>query len=315
MDSGSIRIKEKNLVLKVSENVDVNIWDETKYYTLIDALCGNRNYQKEAIFTALRFMCSSEYTNTKQLAQDNYNSNEYLRNTYITYENFEKNLPFSNYYTASLDLATATGKSWVMYGIALIMLAEKKVDQVLVLVPSVTIEEELTKKFKAFASDDTLNSLIDTVPPRIINGSESIVRGCICIENRDAVYKNSHSSIVDSLNGKGDRTLLLCDEVHHVYYSEENQWKKFVESISFKYNIGLSGTCYYKDNSYFSNVIYRYSLKDAIEDRRVKTVEYVSESNIPSKNEDRWKVIVNSHENIKKQILIIIIFKVLILVV
>ncbi|UKI49543.1 MAG: hypothetical protein L6U99_12980 [Clostridium sp.] len=38
------------------------------------------------------------------------------------------------------------GKSWVIYGVAAIMLASNTVDQVLILTPSVTIEEELTKK-------------------------------------------------------------------------------------------------------------------------------------------------------------------------
>ena len=305
MDSGSIRIPEKNLVLKVDSNVDINVWDETKYHELIDTLVGNRDYQKNAIFTALRFMCSGQYDNIKQLAFVNYNKNDDLRNLYTSFEVFQNSLPFPNSYTASIDLATGTGKSWVMYGIALIMLAEKIVDQVLVLVPSVTIEEELTKKFKFFSLDSKLNQLIKTPPPRIINSTESIVKGCICIENRDAVYEKSTNSIIDSLSGKGEKTLLLCDEVHHVYYTDENEWKKFVEKIGFKYNIGLSGTCYYKDNTYLSNVIYRYSLKEAIEDRRVKNVEYVDESNMPVKNEDKWKVIDNSHEQIKKELKIL----------
>ncbi len=297
-----IRIKEKNLVLDVSDNVNIEVWDESKYYNFVDNLVGNRTYQKEAILTALKFMCSGEYKNTSQLAYENFTKNELIKDAYVTYENFERKLSFPNSYSASIDLATGTGKSWVMYAIATIMLAEGKVDQVLVLVPSVTIEEELTKKFRKFAIDENLNGALKSVPPKITNGSESIVKGCICIENRDAVYKNSSSSILDSLNGKGQKTLLLCDEVHHVYYSEENEWKSFVEKINFKYNIGLSGTCYYKDNTYFSNVIYRYSLKQAIEDRRVKLVEYVSESNIPVKDEDKWKVIINSHEEIKKKI-------------
>ena len=46
------------------------------------------------------------------------------------------------------------------------------------------------------------------IPPRIINGSESIVNGCICIENRDAIYNNTRSSIIDSLSNKGERTLV-----------------------------------------------------------------------------------------------------------
>ena len=297
-----VRVKENDLVLKVSDNVNTEIWNESLYYNFIDALVGNRDYQREAILTALRFMCGKEYSNIGDLARENFNSNEALRNAYTSFENYKTKIDFNDTYNSSIDLATGTGKSWVIYGIASIMLAAKIVDQVLVLVPSVTIEEELSNKFKTFASTETLNNVMLSVPPRIINGSESITKGCICIENRDAIYNNTRSSIIDSLKDKGDRTLILCDEVHHVYYSEENNWKSFIGKIAFKYCVGFSGTCYYKDNSYFTNVIYRYSLKQAIEDKRVKSVEYIADGNVPKRNEDRWKVIFKSHNDIKNKI-------------
>lgn len=300
-----LKIKENDLVLKVKNDVDPQIWDETKYYSFVDELVGNRNYQRDAIFTALRFMCGNEYSNIKELAEENFNNNESIRNAYNSLENYKSKIDFINSYNSSIDLATGSGKSWVMYGIAAIMLSAKIVDQVLILVPSVTIEDELTKKFKIFACDDNLNNALKSSAPRIINGSESIVKGCICIENRDAIYTNTRSSIIDSLNDKGERTLVLCDEVHHVYYSEENNWKLFIEKIHFKYMVGLSGTCYYKDNSYFTNVIYRYSLKQAIEDRRVKSVEYVADGDVPTKNEDKWQVILNSHNEIKSKLAIL----------
>lgn len=296
------RIKEQDLVLKVSDDVNPKVWDESNFYKFADELSGNREYQKEAIFTALRFMCSGNYNNTNELAFNSFHQNEKLAEKYTTFENLKNSLYFGDSYTATLDLATGTGKSWVLYGIASIMLATNKIDQVLVLVPSVTIEEELTNKFRTFAIDEKLNNLLNSIPPKIINGSESITKGCICIENRDAIYNNTRSSIIDSLLGKGNRTLILSDEVHHLYYSEENKWKEFINKIKFKYNIGVSGTCYYSDNNYFSNVIYRYSLRQAIEDNRVKSVEYVSESNVPTKAEDRWKVIINSHNEIKNRI-------------
>ena len=302
MNNTIVRVKENDLVLKVSENVNPEVWNESLYYNFIDTLVGNRNYQREAILTALRFMCSKEYSNIGDLAKENFYQNEALKYAYTSFENYKSKIDFNETYNSSIDLATGTGKSWVIYGIASIMLAAKIVDQVLVLVPSVTIEEELTNKFKAFASNDELNNALFSVPPRIINGSESIIKGCICVENRDAIYNNSRSSIIDSLKDKGDRTLILCDEVHHVYYSEENNWKNFIKNISFKYCVGFSGTCYYKDNSYFTNVIYRYSLKQAIEDKRVKSVEYITDGNVPKRNEDKWKVILKSHNDIKNKL-------------
>ncbi|MDR1448341.1 MAG: DEAD/DEAH box helicase family protein [Candidatus Ancillula sp.] len=306
-------MKNSDLILSVGTNVDRNIWDEGIYYKLVDAICGNREYQKDAIFTALRFMCSGQYENLEQLARQNFDNNEKLREYYSTnFNHFKKALHFPAKLSASLDLATGTGKSYVLYALAVIMLASKRVDQVLVVVPSVTIEIELTNKFKDLASNSDLLSLLMGVgmtSPRIINGSESIVEGCICIENRDAVYKNARSSISDSLKGKGERTLVLNDEVHHVYNSTSNEWKKFLNDdyendISFKYIIGVSGTCYSGNsgNEYFSDVIYCYSLKASIEAQFVKNIQYIAEAELPTGSDDKWQVMINSHNDIARKL-------------
>lgn len=302
MGQNKIRIKEQDMVLKVGNNVDTSKWDESKFDKFVLTLTNDRKYQEEAIFTALRFMCGSQYGNTSDLARENYFNNSHLKEKYPTENSLINKLYFKNSYTANLDLATGTGKSWVLYGIAAIMLSVGFVDQVLVLVPSITIERELKNKFEVLASDSKLNDCLPSVPPKIICGDESIVKGCICVENRDAIYKNSHSSIIDSLTGKGDRTLILNDEAHHIYYSEQNQWKNFIETIHPKYNIGVSGTCYYKDNDYFVDVIYRYSLKQAIDDGWVKSVSYIVKENMPTKKEEQWQVIINSHNEIKEKL-------------
>ena len=307
-----ITLKNKELVLRVSQNVDPKIWDEVKYYDFIDKLCSHRQYQKDAIFTALRYLLSDNYENIFELAKENFNENEHLRDKFITLENYRNELNFPDKLCASIDLATGTGKSYVLYALAVIMLAEKKVDQVLVLVPSITIEQGLIEKFKQLSSDTTLANLLcrnGMNPPLIINGSDSIIKGSICIENRDAIYKNARTSITDSLQGKGGRTLLLNDEVHHVYNTENNEWKKFIDDsrnndIKFRYLIGVSGTCYSgsNQNSYFPDVIYRYSLKDAMEEGYIKHIEYIDEYKEPTVKESKWAVIMNSHNEIKERI-------------
>ena len=302
MEQNKIKIKEQDLVLNVGNNVDLSKWDESKYDKFVLTLTDGRKYQEEAIYAALRFMCGNQYRNIEDLAKENYSNNYHFKDKYSTEKNFINKLFFKNTYTANLDLATGTGKSWVLYGLATIMLSAGFVDQVLVLVPSITIERELKNKFETFAADSKLNSCLFTTPPKIIAGDQSIVKGCICVENRDAIYKNSHSSIMDSLSGKGERTLVLSDESHHIYYSEQNQWKSFIETIKPRYNIGVSGTCYYKDNDYFVDVIYRYSLKQAIDDGWVKNVSYIIKENMPTKKEDQWQVIINSHNEIKEKL-------------
>ena len=57
-------------------------------------------------------------------------------------------------------MATGTGKSYVLYGLAAILLAEGIVDRVLVLCPSNTIEAGLLTKFKDLAGNSDLRDLL-----------------------------------------------------------------------------------------------------------------------------------------------------------
>lgn len=307
--------KDSNLVLEVSKNVNPTVWDEGFFQNFFELLFGKRNYQKEAAEVALRFLNSGEYKNITALARENFEKNEVIRarwnNDFSTMQN---DLDLSDKLSATLDLATGTGKSYVMFAIALVMLATKKVSRVLVLVPSVTIESELTQKFKdLLGNQQLLRTLGDNfVPPQILNGDSTLVENSIAIENRNAIYKAqaTRNSIVDSLKGNGEKTLILNDEVHHVYYSESNEWKNFIEDersngINFKYVVGVTGTAYKgknkNENDYFSNVIYRFSLRDAIEQGFVKDIEYISKEDIPNDKDERWQVILNSHQQIASQ--------------
>lgn len=310
--------RESDLVLNVSKNVDPSVWDEGKYSTFFDILFKNRKYQKEATETVLRYMNSGEYKCLEDLAKENYNNNEALKERFNNNINsFLADLGLPKKISATLDLATGTGKSFVMYALAVCMLAEKKVDRVLVLTPSITIESELTIKFKKLVANSQLNAALgdNYIVPSIINGDQTIVDNSIAIENRDAIYKSQEkrNSIIDSLTGKGDRTLVLNDEVHHVFYTENNQWKNFIEDegkkgIDFKYVIGLTGTAYKRKNKtgdaneYLSDVIYRYSLREAIEQGFVKDIEYIDKADMPSDKDERWQVILDSHDKISKEL-------------
>ena len=232
--NGIRRFHNKDLVLEVSTSIDRRKWDENKYELFIDELCGVREYQKEAIRTTLRYLLGGEYRDLRDLATKNFERNVTLRDKYGSRSNMEHSLQLPDQLSASLDLATATGKSYVMYGIAAIMLAEGVVDRVLLLCPSTTIETGLLEKFEALAGDADLRDLLpDTAivnAPRIINGSESIISGSICIENYHAILTHVRSSIRESLKGKGERTLILNDEAHHVANEATgpvHRWKEF----------------------------------------------------------------------------------------
>ena len=70
--------RNQDLVLKVSENVDPRVFNINKYEPFLDALCGEREYQKEAIRVVLRYLLGGQYKNLKELAEENYHQNPIL---------------------------------------------------------------------------------------------------------------------------------------------------------------------------------------------------------------------------------------------
>lgn len=310
--------KESDLVLKVSRNVNPKVWDEGFYQPFLDIIFKNRKYESKATETALRFLNSGEYQNITDLAQENFNNNSVIRERFNNnFESMKRDLDLADKLSATIDLATGTGKSYVMIALALIMLASKRVKRVLVLVPSITIESELTQKFNnILANEQIIKSLGRNFKiPELLNGDSTIVENSIVIENRNAIYsmQEKRNSIVDSLKNNGEDTLVLNDEVHHVYYSESNEWKSFINDdrnnhINFKYIIGVTGTPYKRrtrtsaPNEYFSDVIYRYPLRKAIEQNFVKDIEYIAKEDMPSDKNERWQIILKSHEQISNDL-------------
>lgn len=304
----------QDLVLKVNDkNFDPIKYPLDEWDRFLDILCINREYQKDAIKTAIHYLISTKYNSIEDLVKENYKINTNLQLRYKTEQEYLKKIQIPGKLSASIDLATGTGKSFVMYGIAQIALGLGLVEKVLVLgPPSLTIERELTKKFTELASDINLkNSIPQTAKlanPTIINADQTIANGCIAIENINAVYSKTGSSIFDSLSfGKGSSCLVLNDEVHHAYNKVEGttsesksikKWREFLldETYQFKYILGFTGTSYI-DNDYFNDVIYRYSLRSAIENRFVKSINYVVENEDSGENEKFQKILQNHKLN------------------
>ena len=301
--------RNEDLLLAVRPH-DPALWDETRYEAFLDALCGHREYQKTAIRTVLSYWLGGRYINLHQLAKENFEANEELNHRWSRWDSMQQHLQLPEQLACSLDLATGTGKSFVLYGIAAILLAEGAVDRVLVLCPSNTIESGLLGKFKELATNATLRDLMPPeariATPRVINASETIVDGALCVENYHAILEHVNSSIRDSLKGKGSRVAVLNDEAHHVANetgATPGKWKEFLQSpdYGFRYVLGVSGTCYVGDE-YFSDVVFRYSLRQAIEERFVKKVEYVAEMPATHGQEDRWQLIWQRHDDWKKKL-------------
>lgn len=307
----------QDLVLKVNDkNYNPEKFPLDDWERFLDILCQNREYQKEAIKTAIHYLISTKYNTIEDLVKENYKTNDQLQLRYKTDKEYLSKIQLPNKLSACVDLATGTGKSFVMYGIAQIALGLGIVDKVLVLgPPSLTIERELTKKFEELSTNPNLKNAIPSSAkvgnPTIINADQTIKDNCIAIENINAIYSKTGSSIFDSLAfGKGERCLVLNDEVHHAYNKVEGttnesksikKWKEFLldSTYNFKYILGFTGTSYI-DNDYFNDVIFRYSLRSAIENRFVKSVNYVVENEDSNENERFQKILQNHKLNKSK---------------
>lgn len=305
--------KIQELVLEVSPSFEPSKLRLNDWQAFLNVLCKTRRYQREAITAAVIYLFGGRYNSIEDLVQENFNKNAEIARRYNnSFTEYERKLQLPKRLSGTVDLATGTGKSYVMYGIAQIALALGVVDKVLVLCPSLTIKNELTIKFKNLTADSRLlNALPETSHiknPRIINNDQTIKHGDICITNVHAVYGNSGSSIIDSLGfGKGSRCLVLNDEVHHAYNRAEGrsaeskslkEWSKFLldNGFDFKYMLGFTGTAYI-ENEYFNDVIYRYSLRQAIEDNFVKKVFYVDKDDGGSENAKFQKIYQNHQKH------------------
>lgn len=305
--------KTQDLILHVKKNFDPSKLKLKQWVDFIDVLCGDREYQKEAIQDAVIYLASGEYKSIEDLVSENCRDNAELRGRYKDAAEYEKNLQIPHKLSGVIDLATGTGKSYVIYGIAQVMLGLGLVDKVLVLCPSLTIEAGLKEKFQNLSGDDRIKSVLPDSAvyknPRIIDANSTIKDGDIAVENIHAVYDRTGSSIQDSLKGKGERVLVLSDEVHHAYNAagdiDIKKWKSFLLSpeYGFKYILGFTGTAY-TDDEYFNDVIYRYSIRQAVDDRVIKSVDYISSDESIDTDEKFQKIYDNHDEFVKKYRLI-----------
>ena len=278
-----------------------------EYDDFIETLVGPRLYQRGALEAALRFLFGGEYESTADLARASYEASDDLQRFYATEDQLIERLPLPDMLACSLDLATATGKSFVLYGLARIALNEGAVDRVLVLCPTLTIEAGLREKFEALTADSELTDMLPDRSgariPDIVDAGSTVREGQVCVENIHATYARTGSSIPDSFTGQGERTLVLSDEAHHIYSPQgknEKLWKQLLldAAYRFRYHVGVSGTCYVKDD-YFTDVVYRYSVATAMDEHQVKEVFYLKKDDSAT-DDARFQKLYKQHEANRK---------------
>jgi type III restriction enzyme len=307
----SVQFRIADQILRVDDASDATEAVVRKYDAFLNLLhTGNYAFLRDGVREVLRFLVSTKYPDLERLARENWNSHPALAQRHDNIDAFLGKMPLSDRKAASMDIATGGGKSFAMYGLAAIALAEGLVDRVLVLCPSLTIEEGLLDKFTTLAGNQELAAIMkelgaQVIIPAIKRGNETIQPGDICIENIHAVYTNAGSSIADSFKGHGDRTLVLNDEAHHLFSpddSDEASMKKWLQFLispeyGFRYLIHVTGTPYV-GNDYFPDVIYRFGLKQAIEEKVIKKPDYIVEDTY--KKHDWEKSYAVHQQNIKE---------------
>ena len=303
-------IRNEDLVLKITpdEKTKKNLENYDAFLSLI--FDSEYYFLREAAYNILFYLFSESYSSITDLAEENFIKNPKLNQHYLTKAKLISKLQFPDKKSCTVDLATGTGKSFLIYAIAQIAMHAGLVDQVLVLSPSVTIENGLMDKFNIFAGNSDLQKSLPlgkNVTPRIINANQTILPGDICVENIHAVYANTNASVGDSLRGNGARTLILNDEAHHIFNKvtgsddgKIKEWKKFLlnTDFDFKFIVNFTGTPFIGDD-YFSDVIYRYSVKNAIMEHIVKTPSYLIETGTESKMRG-FEEIYQNHLSSKK---------------
>src|SRR6185436_13785835 len=98
--------KNSDLLLRVTRNIDPGIFASAKYEPFLDALCGEREYQRQAILSVSDFLFGGAYPDLRALAEENYNMNPHLQEKYGDFPRMAAVLEFPDRLACSVDLAT-----------------------------------------------------------------------------------------------------------------------------------------------------------------------------------------------------------------
>jgi len=295
-----MELKTDKLILKPKKRVKAEILE--KYQELIDVVCGRGDdkdtnqffFQRQAIEELLSYFLG--YNDLNELLGEHLTNNsdleEYYKDTYGS--NYKNELDDLNKRIATIDLPTGTGKSYVIFLIAIILLNElPEIDRIQVIMPSKTIKKQLNIKFEELF--DKIKSIQNLKLPNLMSLHEDVLDpNCLGVDNIHKFYETENAilSKEESFgNGKGKNVLVINDEAHHIYnfnqgsnprnkeYQDIKKWKEFLfnPDYNIKNIINFTATPFETKNTYLHNVIYRYSLMDAIKNKVVKDIKYLPE--------------------------------------
>ncbi|MFH1822982.1 MAG: DEAD/DEAH box helicase family protein [Patescibacteria group bacterium] len=295
-----MELKTDKLILKPKKRVKAEILE--KYQELIDVVCGRGDdkdtnqffFQRQAIEELLSYYLG--YSDLNELLSENLADNsdldEYYKDTYGS--NYKNKIDDLNKRIATIDLPTGTGKSYVMFLIAIILLNEiPTIKRIQIIVPSKTIKKQLNQKFEELFNK--IKSIQNLQLPNLVSLHEDALGdNCLAIDNIHKFYETENAvlSKEESFgNGKGNDVLVINDEAHHIYnfnqgssprsqeYQDIKKWKEFLFNPDYNIDniINFTATPFEATNTYLHNVIYRYGLMDAIKNKVVKDIKYLPE--------------------------------------
>lgn len=295
-----MELKTDKLILKPKKRVGTEILE--KYQELIDVVCGSGDdkdtnlffFQKQAIEELLSYYLG--YSDLNELLSENLADNseleEYYKDTYGS--DFKNKLGDLNKRIATIDLPTGTGKSYVMFLIAIILLNElPEIDRIQIIMPSKTIKKQLNIKFEELFNK--IKSIQNLKLPNLVSLHEdALSENCLAVDNIHKFYETDNAILSKEQsfgNGNGKNVLVINDEAHHIYnfnqgtnprseeYQDIKKWKDFLFNPDYKIKniINFTATPFEAKNTYLHNVIYRYGLMDAIKNKVVKDIKYLPE--------------------------------------
>ena len=288
-------MKTQDLILK-TKPVEEDILK--KYAGVLDVVCGEEKYffQREAVERVLSYMLN--YRDLEELVKENIKSRKIEYNKFYQEqfgERYIEKFADRNKKIGTIDLPTGTGKSFVMFAVAIILYNEiEEINRVQVIVPSKTIAKQLSDKFKMLR--DKLSRMQEIKLPTLTSLHEDELKANeLAIDNIHKLYETQNAQLSKEHSfGKcrGVDVLIMNDEAHHIYNAKGSidaggekdlrKWFEFLmnEHYNFKYILNFTATPFEAQDKYLHNVIYRYSLNDAIQEKIVKDVRYLPQGDI-----------------------------------
>ncbi len=128
----SLQFRIADQVLRLDDSRDATEGLVHRYDAFLNLLCADRYaFQRDAVRSAWCFLVSDKYPSLDRLARENWNVRETIRQRHDNQiDAYLAKMPLKDCKAVSLDLATGTGKSFVMYALAAMALAEGLVDRV-----------------------------------------------------------------------------------------------------------------------------------------------------------------------------------------